>query len=837
DYTVNPAGGGTHTTITAAITAAKAGVNDCRIILVKPGTYTESLLDLSGKRIMLMGEQAGSPPVVSSTGTSACVSAKISGVVIDGLIFTHNVINFQGWGGIHVDASGFRSQVRIVNCVSRSNAGPTGGVILSGGEVLMDHCTVVNNRGNEIDGEGGSCRGIYVSEDTYLRLRNSIVWNPTSTPGIPQIQVVSGGLCTVSNSIILGGEQGAANVDPLVDRFGNLTAASPAIKPVGGVTLPVSLTDIHGETRTSPPDLGADEYRDSDADGLPDSWEMRFFGNLASNGTTNTDADGLTAAQEYAFGSNPVVADSDADGANDGAELAAGSDPWDTDTDDDTMPDGFEISKMLNPTDYRDTMADRDGDRIPNLYEYSRSTDPNSAASKPAVDYTVNPAGGAGVYTTIATALTAAKGAAGDWKIILIKPGTYAEGGLTLSTKKILLLAEQGYSPPVVQSTAVNDIFSMLLHGSAIDGLVLSHSGVTAGTAIRISTTNFRHVTRLANCVIKGNRKTDGAAVNINSGGLVMDHCTVVDNTELFDTSYSASGLALYLSSGTAAWVRNSIMWNPPYQPTSTQIYKHALASLALENTIVLGGEHGGINLNPRLSADSHLRSGSPAINRPGVTALSTASTDIEGETRTSTPDLGADEFVDTDTDGMADWWEIFYFTNLSQTATGDVDLPAPDGLKNLDEYLCGLNPKVADTDGDGVLDLAEAMALAGGVYDSPSQAADDDGDGLSNGQEALLGTQNNVADSNGDGLFDGPSWMAGIHPASLDSDGDGVSNLDELAKGTSPLSADSDGDGVADNLDAFPLDPSASTLPTVPGDVTSPAITLIKPPGAVLVP
>lgn len=93
------------------------------------------------------------------------------------------------------------------------------------------------------------------------------------------------------------------------------------------------------------------------------------------------------------------------------------------------------------------------------------------------------------------------------------------------------------------------------------------------------------------------------------------------------------------------------------------------------------------------------------------------------------------------------------------------------------------------------------------------------------------------MTDSNGDGLLDGLSWSSGINPASLDSDGDGVSNLDELAKGTSPLSADSDGDGVADNLDAFPLDPSSSTLPTVPGDVTSPVITLIKPPGAVLVP
>ncbi|WP_050024902.1 right-handed parallel beta-helix repeat-containing protein [Verrucomicrobium sp. BvORR034] len=839
DYTVNPAGGGTHTTITAAITAAKAGVNDCRIILVKPGTYTEAMLDLSGKRIMLMGEQGASPPVISSNLTSSCITAKISGVVIDGLVFTHNVLYFSGWSGIHVDTPGYRSQVRLVNCVVRDNPCASGGVILAGGEVLVDHCTVVNNRGDETTGEGGTGRGFYVSDDSYLRLRNSIVWNPTSGPSVPQINIISGGQCSVSNSIVLGGEQGGTNLDPQVDRFGNLRPTSPAINPVGGVTLPVSLTDIHGETRTNPPDLGADEYRDSDADGLPDAWETRFFGNLASNGTTNTDADGLTAAQEYAFGSNPAVADSDADGANDGAEFTAGSDPWDTDTDDDTMLDGYEISKVLNPLDYRDTMEDRDGDRIPNLYEYSRGTDANSAASKPTVDYTVNPAGGAGIYTTIGAALTAAKAAAGDWKIIAIKPGTYAEGALALTTKKILLLGDQGLNLPVIQSTAANDVIAMNLHGSAIDGLVISHLYPMTGSGIRVSipTPNYRTLVRIANCFIRGNKTQYGAGIYLNNAEMVVDHCTIVDNTETMADSLTASGLGLYLNSGSISRIRNSIIWNPPYDVTSKQIYKGSTATLTLTNTIVRGGEQGGINLDPKLTPEGWLRSNSPAINQPGVTALSTSSTDIQGETRTSIPDLGADEFVDTDTDGMADWWEIFYFTNLAQTATGDVDLPAPDGLKNLDEYLCGLNPKVADTDGDGMSDLAEAIALAGVLYDSPSETADDDGDGLTNAQEALLGTQNNVTDSNGDGLLDGLSWSSGINPASLDSDGDGVSNLDELAKGTSPLSADSDGDGVADNLDAFPLDPSASTLPTVPGDVTSPVITLIKPPGAVLVP
>lgn len=44
----------------------------------------------------------------------------------------------------------------------------------------------------------------------------------------------------------------------------------------------------------------------------------------------------------------------------------------------------------------------------------------------------------------------------------------------------------------------------------------------------------------------------------------------------------------------------------------------------------------------------------------------------------------------DTDGDGMLDAWEIQYFGNLNQTASGDFD---GDGVSNLDEYIRGLNP------------------------------------------------------------------------------------------------------------------------------------------------
>jgi subtilisin family serine protease len=45
---------------------------------------------------------------------------------------------------------------------------------------------------------------------------------------------------------------------------------------------------------------------------------------------------------------------------------------------------------------------------------------------------------------------------------------------------------------------------------------------------------------------------------------------------------------------------------------------------------------------------------------------------------------------VDTDGDGMPDWWETTYFGSLSQTATGDYD---GDGFTNLEEFYAGTSP------------------------------------------------------------------------------------------------------------------------------------------------
>ena len=64
---------------------------------------------------------------------------------------------------------------------------------------------------------------------------------------------------------------------------------------------------------------------DSDADGMPDWWELSVLGGLGNN-NGDLDADGLSNILEWMFGTDPDDADSDGDGVPDGQD-ARPSDP------------------------------------------------------------------------------------------------------------------------------------------------------------------------------------------------------------------------------------------------------------------------------------------------------------------------------------------------------------------------------------------------------------------------------------------------------------------------------------------------------------------------------
>ncbi|MBO4345633.1 MAG: hypothetical protein J5833_07750, partial [Victivallales bacterium] len=105
------------------------------------------------------------------------------------------------------------------------------------------------------------------------------------------------------------------------------------------------------------------EGEDSDEDGLPDEWEMNYFGNLDQGADDDPDEDGLTNLYEYWADTDPTVKKTDginADGILDPDgdkvcnldEQYYGTRPDMADTDDDGVSDGIELGYDDNEANY-----------------------------------------------------------------------------------------------------------------------------------------------------------------------------------------------------------------------------------------------------------------------------------------------------------------------------------------------------------------------------------------------------------------------------------------------------------------------------------------------------
>lgn len=175
----------------------------------------------------------------------------------------------------------------------------------------------------------------------------------------------------------------------------------------------------------------------------------------------------------------------------------------------------------------------------------------------------------------------------------------------------------------------------------------------------------------------------------------------------------------------------------------------------------------------------------------------------------------------DQDQDGLPGWWEQYYQQSNNNAADALTDQDQ-DGLNNLEEYQQLTDPRLSDTDQDGLSDGAEVKTHLTQPLDADSDAdglsdgaevnthktspllADTDQDGL-NDREELEQYQTNPlsADTDKDGLPDLWEVQQKTNPklsdANIDADNDGLTHAEEFAAGTKPFIADTDLDGLSD--------------------------------------
>lgn len=169
---------------------------------------------------------------------------------------------------------------------------------------------------------------------------------------------------------------------------------------------------------------------------------------------------------------------------------------------------------------------------------------------------------------------------------------------------------------------------------------------------------------------------------------------------------------------------------------------------------------------------------------------------------------LGLDDVLNPNLDGTNDGlWHgmvgIAYAFGSDPDRDSDGDL-----LTDKYEKGIGTNPKIADTDGDGLNDGMEVN-----THNTDPLVVDTDGDGLGDGDEVnRYGTKPTKADTDGDSLSDGDEVNKHkTNPLEKDSDKDNLSDGDEvLTHKTNPLVGDTDNDLLndGDEVNRYKTDP-----------------------------
>jgi hypothetical protein len=135
---------------------------------------------------------------------------------------------------------------------------------------------------------------------------------------------------------------------------------------------------------------------------------------------------------------------------------------------------------------------------------------------------------------------------------------------------------------------------------------------------------------------------------------------------------------------------------------------------------------------------------------------------------------------------------------------------------------LLGPTPTITPTTATTVTPtITPTITITGTVI-----GVDSDGDGLTDAEEARLGTDPHNPDTDRDGLTDYEEVRRGTNPLLSDTDGDTLLDGQEAFGCTDPRNPDTDGDGLRDNVDPEPCLPSTMTPAPAPTSAPLPTWT-----------
>jgi hypothetical protein len=325
--TVDPDGSGDFTTVQDAIDAASHG----DFIALQPGIYDPFLARSGLWAGPIVG--VGGPELVQIDGTGVTATVQnaanrellLEGMRIQGGSYGVYVYNAAGVELTNVELWSQTNAIYAYNAVVEANGltiqdASSYSMYLHSTSITLSHVTVASRY------------GAYIYNSTvhldHVVASQLIVESCSSTIGSLSYALQSAGTlpaCLTVSSVYAGFDPGfvdhSDDSDPSND---DLDPAPTSLALDAG-----SCTDWDGTAC----DLGATggpygSDADTDADGLPDSWEATWgFDPAIDDNLDDSDGDGLDALGEYLFGTDPSLADTDGDGVDDQTELIHSDDP------------------------------------------------------------------------------------------------------------------------------------------------------------------------------------------------------------------------------------------------------------------------------------------------------------------------------------------------------------------------------------------------------------------------------------------------------------------------------------------------------------------------------